>query len=134
MRIPITWRLKNQRYKLEGSECPRCGEKFFPPRQVCPQCKAQSLPHITFSGKGTVYSFTVIYQATPRFEPYVPYVVALVQLEEGPMVTAQLTDVDIEAVHIGMPVEMVFRKISEQGERGLIYYGYKFRPILTQSS
>ena len=130
MRIPITWRLKNQRYKLEGSVCPQCGEKYFPPRDVCPACKAHPLQPYRFNGNGIIYSFTVIYQATPRFEPYVPYVVALVKLEEGPMITAQITDIDVDSVSIGMPVEMVFRKISEQGERGLIYYGYKFRPVL----
>ncbi len=133
MRIPITWRLKNQRYKLEGSVCPQCQRKFFPPRVVCPHCRTRPLSPYTFSGKGTIYSFTVIYQATPQFEPYVPYVVALVQLEEGPLVTAQITDIDVDKVEIGMPVEMVFRKISEQGERGLIYYGYKFRPALLTS-
>ena len=55
---------------------------------------------------------------------------ALIKLHEGPLVTAQLTDVDAEDVHIGMPVEMVTRKIKEEGENGLIVYGYKFRPVL----
>jgi uncharacterized OB-fold protein len=54
--------------------------------------------------------------------------VALVKLEEGPLVTAQLTDVDTSEVEIGMPVEMVTRKIRTQGDEGLIIYGYKFRP------
>ena len=53
---------------------------------------------------------------------------ALVQLEEGPMVTAQLTDVEAEQVHVGMPVEMVTRKVQSGGEEGAIIYGYKFRP------
>ena len=53
---------------------------------------------------------------------------ALVQLEEGPMVTAQLTDVDTDQVSIGMPVEMVTRKLQGGAEEGPIIYGYKFRP------
>ena len=53
---------------------------------------------------------------------------ALVKLEEGPLVTAQLTDDNNEEVEIGMPVEMVTRKIRTQGDEGLIIYGYKFRP------
>ena len=58
-----------------------------------------------------------------------PYTVALVKLDEGPMVTAQLTDVDASEVQIGMPVEMVTRKLRDDGdERGMIVYGYKFRP------
>ena len=60
-----------------------------------------------------------------------PYTVALVKLEEGPMVTAQLTDLGDEPVAIGMPVEMVTRRLRQDGdERGLIVYGYKFRPVL----
>jgi uncharacterized OB-fold protein len=59
----------------------------------------------------------------------VPYVVALVQLEEGPMVTAQLTDVSPDQVTVGMPVEMVTRKVREFGEDGVLLYGYKFRPL-----
>jgi len=60
----------------------------------------------------------------------VPYTVALVRLEEGPLVTAQLTGVDADEVDIGMPVEMVTRKMREYGEDGVIVYGYKFRPVL----
>jgi uncharacterized OB-fold protein len=56
--------------------------------------------------------------------------VALIRLEEGPLVTAQLTDVAPEEVSIGQPVEMVTRKIREDGPDGLIVYGYKFRPRL----
>ena len=59
-----------------------------------------------------------------------PYIVALVKLEEGPMVTAQLTDVDIDQVEIGMKVEMVTRKMSVEGTEGMIVYGYKFRPLI----
>jgi uncharacterized OB-fold protein len=65
------------------------------------------------------------------FDSSFPYTVALVKLDEGPMVTAQLTDVDEDSVQIGMPVEMVTRKIRDDGdERGMIVYGYKFRPVL----
>ena len=59
-----------------------------------------------------------------------PYTVALVRLNEGPMITAQLTDVETDEVEIGMPVEMVTRRMQEDGEDGLIVYGYKFRPLL----
>jgi uncharacterized OB-fold protein len=55
--------------------------------------------------------------------------VALIKLEEGPVVTAQLTDLGDQPVQIGMPVEMVTRKLRSDGdERGLLVYGYKFRP------
>ncbi len=128
MDVPRTWRLKSQRYRLEGSRCPKCEELYFPPRTVCPQCRSRSLESYRFSGRGRVYSFTTVYQSSPRFAPFVPYVAALIDLEEGPRITARLTDVEPEKVYIGMPVEMVIRKISEEGDRGLIAYGYQFRP------
>ena len=86
-----------------------------------------------FSGKGRVYSFSTVYDPPERFEDYVPYTVAIIELEEGPLVTARLTDVDNNGVYIGMPVEMVTRILSEDGERGLINYGYNFRPPIPRS-
>lgn len=83
-----------------------------------------------FSGRGEVYSFTVVYDAPAGFTQFVPYSVALVKLEEGNMITTQLTDVDLDQIYIGMPVEMVTRKLKEDGDQGLITYGYKFRPRL----
>jgi uncharacterized OB-fold protein len=71
-------------------------------------------------------------RAPEGFEEFTPYTVALVRLEEGPLVTAQLTDLDKEDVQIGMDVEMVTRKLREEDEEGLIIYGYKFRKPLQQ--
>jgi hypothetical protein len=88
---------------------------------------------VRFSGRGEVYSYTTVHSAPEGFDHYLPYMVALVQLEEGPMVTTQLTDVDPEDVEIGMPVEMVTRRMRVQGEEGTIIYGYKFRPILERN-
>lgn len=83
-----------------------------------------------FSGKGEVYSYTVMYDAPEGFEKYAPYAVALIKLDEGPLITAQLTDVDFKDIYIGMKVEMVTRKLREEGDTGVIIYGYKFRPPL----
>ena len=126
------WRTSRQRLSLVGEVCPHCGAKLFPPRDVCPKCSGLAKTPFTFSGKGTVYSFSTMYAVPEGFEQYAPYVVALVKLEEGPLVTAQLTDVDKEQVQIGMRVEMVTRKVREQGEEGLILYNYRFRPVLEQ--
>lgn len=103
-----------------------------------------------FSGRGEVYSYTIVGRnnAPESYEDYTPYVVAMVKLEEGPMVTAQLTDVEnwVEKeidgrtrlfrefdVEIGMPVEMVTRKLKSEGDQGILVYGYKFRPPLELS-
>jgi uncharacterized OB-fold protein len=72
-----------------------------------------------------------MHDAPAGFEETLPYTVALVKLEEGPMVTAQLTDLGDQSVQIGMPVEMVTRKIrSDADQKGMLIYGYKFRPVL----
>jgi uncharacterized OB-fold protein len=89
---------------------------------------------VAFSGRGQVYSYSTVYHAPQGFEEFVPYTVALIRLEEGPMVTAQLTDVDSDQVEIGMPVEMVTRRIQSSGEEGAIIYGYKFRPAIRSVS
>lgn len=101
-----------------------------------------------FSGKGEIYSHTTVFEAPEAFQDQVPYVVALVRLEEGPLVTSMLTDIkwrlqeeiiDGEKrkvrkpdVYIGMPVEMVTRRLrfSADPERSNIIYGPKFRPPL----
>jgi len=131
MHIPRQWRIRNQRLGLVGEVCPKCGVKLFPPRDVCPECSGPAKDAFNFSGRGEIYSFSTVYHAPEGYESYVPYTVALVKLEEGPLVTAQLTDVDKEQVAIGMPVEMVTRKIRNDGnEAGIIVYGYKFRPAV----
>jgi uncharacterized OB-fold protein len=69
-----------------------------------------------------------MYNVPKGFEEQKPYSVALISLDDGPMVTAQLTDVDAADLTIGMRVEMVTRKLREEGDEGQIIYGYKFRP------
>ena len=132
MSIPNNWRLRQQRYRLVGEVCEKCGVKIFPPRDVCPECEAPAKTPFTFSGRGEVYSYSTVYHPPRGFEEFVPYTVALVRLDEGPMVTAQLTDVNAGDVHIGMPVEMVTRKVQGGGEDGVIVYGYKFRRKVTE--
>ncbi len=133
MSIPRNWRTRQQRYSLRAEVCNECGNTIFPPRDVCPYCAEQKQSWTNLSGRGEVYSYTTMYNAPTAFEEYTPYTVALVKLAEGPLITAQLTDVDTEQVSIGMPVEMVTRKLSQEGEEGQILYGYKFRPLLRQA-
>jgi uncharacterized OB-fold protein len=128
MTVPRIWRLQQQRYRLVGEVCEGCGARIFPPRDVCPECEAPAKTPFAFSGRGEVYSYSTVYHPPKGFEEFAPYTVALVKLEEGPMLTAQLTDVDADDVHIGMPVEMVTRRVQSCGDEGAIIYGYKFRP------
>lgn len=123
------WRLREQRYQLVGNACLKCGTKHFPPRQVCTKCRGTDFESFQFSGKGELYSFTTLRSAPAGFESYAPYSVGMIKLDEGPLVEAMLTDVNADELEIGMKMEMVTRKIrEEEGERGLLVYGYKFRP------
>jgi uncharacterized OB-fold protein len=130
MELARHWRLNDQRYKLVGNICNSCGTKFFPPRQVCTECHGTEFSEHTFQGTGEIYSFSTLHQAPLGYEGQVPYTVALVKLDEGPLVTAQITDANPEELKVGTRVEMVTRKLREQGEEGLIIYGYKFRPVM----
>ncbi len=127
------WRTRRARYALEGTCCGRCGKVQFPPRQSCQACGSATTQH-TLTGQGTVYSYSVVRQAPDGFADQVPYTVALVALDEGPLVAAQLTDVDPQQLRIGLPVEMVTRRVSQDGPRGVVVYGYKFRPKGVQAS
>jgi hypothetical protein len=88
---------------------------------------------VKLSGKGEVYSYTVVTDAPEGFTEQAPYILALIKLDEGPLITAQLTDLETPTgpVKIGQRVEMVTRKLRTEGTSGMIIYGYKFRPILT---
>ncbi|NDJ52763.1 MAG: Zn-ribbon domain-containing OB-fold protein [Chloroflexi bacterium] len=79
--------------------------------------------------KGVVYSWTTVYNAPAGFDAQAPYTLAMIELDDGSLLTAQLTDVDGEP-EIGQRVEMVTRLLRTDGEAGVIIYGYKFRPVL----
>lgn len=130
MDLPRYHRLTAAYYRMEGQRCTACGAVQFPPRPACGSCGGRDLATHRLSGRGTVYSFSELALAPEGFAA--PYLVALVELEEGLRVTAQLTDVDPEEVEIGMPVEMVTRRLQEKGEQGYLVYGYKFRPVMNQ--
>lgn len=89
----------------------------------------------TFSGLGEIYSFTTVQDPPETFKEQAPYTLALIKLDEGPLITAQLTDIDMdEPVQIGDRVEMVTRKLSTEGKQGMIVYGYKFRKVLQRAN
>jgi len=126
--LSLNWRRIPARYRLVGSHCETCGENFFPARNVCPNCRRKgNMKEKRFSGKGKVFTFTNVTAPPTGFELQAPYYMAIVELEEGPKLTTQLVDVNGKAVKIGDSVEVVFRKIQEDGKEGPIFYGYKFR-------
>lgn len=95
--------------ELRVQVCNACGNTQLPGGPCCSTCLSQDLRWERASGRGTVFSFTIVRHAFhPSFAAQTPYVVADVQLSEGPIVTSNVTDVDPGAVHIGMPVEVWF--------------------------
>ncbi|MCD6372695.1 MAG: Zn-ribbon domain-containing OB-fold protein [Thermococcus sp.] len=129
MQVSRHWRHFREKYRLIGGKCEN-GHLFFPHRQVCPVCGSRNVEEYQFSGRGKVLSWTIVRNPPSGFEYYKPYPLALVELEEGPVVLAQLTDVDFDEIDFGMEVEMVTRKVREFDEDGIILYSYKFRPVL----
>ncbi len=126
--VPRFWREIPARYNLIGSKCERCGKVFFPPRNLCPDCRRKgNVRPYKLKGRGRILSLTQVHVPAPGFEKQVPYYLALIEMEEGPRILAQLTDVGQEPVDIGDEVEIVFRRISESGE--IINYGFKARPV-----
>lgn len=121
------WRLRGARYRLEGQRNSATGEYRFPAQDAGQDSNWET---VALSGRGEVWSFSVLRQVPSGFEEFAPYPVALIKLEEGPMLTAQLTDCSEEEISIGMPVEMATRRLSDAGEDGLLVYGYKFRPVV----
>jgi uncharacterized OB-fold protein len=120
------------RYRLVGESCRRCGTLHFPPRETCRECGGRDFTDRALRRTGTVYSATAIGRGAAPSEfaeqqaIWGEYATAIVALDDGPHVTAMLTDIDPGDARIGMAVEMVFRRlyIQEDAPR----YGFKFRP------
>ena len=100
--------------RLVVQRCVVCGARQLYPRDRCLKCRG-AVEWIEASGRGTVYSFTVIRQNYTRpFRDQIPYVVALVDLEEGPRVMTNVVGCDPDDVHIGMPVRATFETVSDE--------------------
>ena len=125
---PRIWQLAERRYRLLGVECKKCGKRYIGPRKICPNCGSRELENVELSRTGKIYSYTIVHVPPIEKEHQAPYIIAIVELDDGCRLTAEIVDCNPEEVKIGMPVEMVFRKIGEESESGIIYYGYKFRP------
>src|SRR5438093_133096 len=92
-----------------AARCRDCRAVRFYPRAVCPACLSSAVEWIRASGRGTVYTFTVTQQnQTAGFREELPYVLAMVELEEGPRLVTNLVGCAPDEVRVGMPVEVAF--------------------------
>jgi uncharacterized OB-fold protein len=123
------WREIPQRYRLEAARCTQCGQSTFPPRLVCPDCGSKDFETVKLSDRGTILTYTIIRVAPSQFVDEAPYAVGVVELEGGTRMTAQIADVPLDQIAIGQKVKVEFRRIREEGQAGILCYGYKCVPV-----
>jgi uncharacterized protein len=101
--------------RLTMPKCDDCSEYVWYPRPFCPACGSTNVTWTDVSGNGTVYTFTVVHRSgVPGYREALPYVIAYVQLEEGPKVMTNIVGIDPEQVTVGLPVSVVFND-TEKG-------------------
>lgn len=99
--------------RLLIQECPTCGSRQWYPRALCAACGGDP-DWLECSGRGTLHTFTVVRQFGMKpFRDELPYVVGMVDLEEGPRIMGAVTDCDPDDVRIGMDLEVHFRKAAD---------------------
>jgi len=98
--------------ELRIQRCMDCGEAYFYPRPVCPQCGSPDVEWFTASGAATLYSYVINHRPAPGFEDESPYAIAVVQLAEGPRMMANLTGVPNtpEDLELDMPLRVTFER------------------------
>ena len=103
--------------KLMLPKCQDCGHCFFYPRVVCPHCHSRRIGWVQSTGRGRLFSFEISYQPLNKaFKVKPPYVLAMVELEEGPRLLSNLVGIapDPELIRCDMPVEVVFEKLNDE--------------------
>jgi uncharacterized OB-fold protein len=113
---------------LLGSRCPKCAAYYFPKRHICIACGQNGLDEAELSPRGKIWTFTIARQTPPGSWIEAPYAIAVVELPEKVAIRTVLTDVDLDAVKVGMDVEITLAKMKED-EEGNEIMSYKFRPI-----
>lgn len=99
--------------ELRIQRCENCEHHIFYPRSICPHCSSDQISWVVATGKGTIYSYTVAHQAFGMFAEEVPFVVAIVELEEGVRLMTRIVDGPRERVAVGAAVHVVFKSIPE---------------------
>lgn len=119
------WRKRIDRYRLLGLKCKNCGNEIFPKRMVCPKCGGREFTEKQMPFTGKIVARTSVHIGAKFLEYDTPYQLAVVELDNGVCITAQVVDAKPEDVQIGKKVKIVYRKLQEEGKTGVIAYGYK---------
>ena len=126
IRSPRYHREIPQRYRLEAARTPS-GKTYFPPRVKYPN--GETAEPCQMADRGKVVTYTVIHTPPKEYSDLSPFAVAIIELDDGARITAQITDMeDPSQVDIGMRVKIEFRRLRTEGDEGLLCYGYKAVP------
>lgn len=111
-------------HTLRFQKCADCDHVRWPPSMICPDCHGQHTEWITAAGKGSVYTYAVYHRAfDPAFKEDLPYVTAVVRLDEGPHLLTNIIGCNPEDIRCDMPVEVVWEDVTKE------FSLPKFRPI-----
>ncbi|MBP7228444.1 MAG: OB-fold domain-containing protein [Longilinea sp.] len=126
----VWFRSKAGRYRLEGTQCTACGEKFFPPRTglICPNCQQRAMQPYACAQTGSIAAAALDDIGFPAtgYETYLPRCMVIIRLDDGIHIMSELSDVsDPAAVQPGARVRMVLRKHKRE-DTGAWVYGYRF--------
>ena len=100
--------------ELRLQTCNSCNHTYFPPRPFCPDCGSRDVKVTKASGKGRLYSYIINHLPAPGYTP--PFVVAVVELEEGPRIMTNIVDCPQtpEAMELDMPLEVTFERLNDE--------------------
>ncbi|MEM2009467.1 MAG: Zn-ribbon domain-containing OB-fold protein [Thermosphaera sp.] len=130
--IPPTWRTRLDRYRLRATLCKDCGRTGYPPSELCRFCGSKNIELVELINENArLITWTIIYSAMDGFEEARPTILGILETEKHKArILAPLTDILPEELKSGLEMEPVLRRISEDGESGLINYGIAYRPVL----
>ena len=121
------WRKYQEKYQLIGNKCTNCNTPYYPAKHLC-SCGSQTFKPMQFKGTGTLLTFTQINVPSLIFKHRSPYIIGMIQLDEGPRLISQITDSELKDLSIGLKLQAVFRIFSYASDKGIIHYGTKFIP------
>jgi uncharacterized OB-fold protein len=105
-----------KRGELRIQRCLDCARAYFYPRPFCPRCASRNVEWFTASGRGKLYSYVIAHRGARGFEDWSPYVIAVVELEEGPRMMSNIIEVDPAPEHlpVDLPLEVTWEQQSDE--------------------
>lgn len=124
---PKSWRKYKTKYRLLGNQGTKSGKKYYPPvflskNNVSPT----DLKEYEFKPEGKLITWSIVHGAPKGYKEYAPYIIGIVKLKNNERITTQIVNVKKSQLKYGLKLKAVFRKIYQDGDKGIIDYGLKF--------